>query len=73
MTAAVPEHFDEVVSGARFGLVEIDVIVRYRNQIAFCEVYHPNLAARARRRTNDTNPVHANLKKKLASWSDRDD
>ncbi|MFO0578875.1 MAG: DUF1887 family CARF protein [Polyangia bacterium] len=70
LTAAVPEFFDEVVPGARFGLVEIDVIVRYRNQIAFCEVYHPDLdKKKARRPPGDTSPIHANLKQKLDQLS----
>lgn len=70
LTAAVPDRFDEVVPGARFGLVEIDVIVRYRNQLAFCEVYHPDLdKKKARRKGNDLSPIHANLKHKLDQLS----
>lgn len=68
LQAAVPTLFDEVVAGARFGgLVQIDVIVRWRNQIVFCEVHHQDLDKKAQRMP--PKDVFANLKPKLDQLS----
>lgn len=71
LKAAVPASFHEVVTGARYhDSVEIDVIVRWQNQLAFCEVYHPDLDKKAQKRSpDDTSPVHASLKAKLDQLS----
>jgi hypothetical protein len=68
LRSATPAVFDEIAVGAHFGQVEIDVIVRWRNQIVFCEVNHQDLDKKAQKSLSNEK-VFANLKQKLDQLS----
>lgn len=71
LQAEVPRSFDEVVVGARYtDSVEIDVIVRWKNQLAFCEVYHSGPDGPAQKHDGkDKSATPAKLKRKLDQLS----
>lgn len=71
LQAEVPSSFDEVVVGARYtDSVEIDVIVRWKNQLAFCEVYHSDPDRTAQKHdAKDKGSTPAKLKRKLDQLS----